>query len=238
MNDERSATASRRPHAGLGFLKSIRATQHRAGANEEWRRWTSCRRARSSTDPLEDLLTLRFGARIDQPGSFERDFQTARSLDGKRSMPLSYRFYVADAVFVAAVEGEGPLIDSLVAALHAPVFPLYLGRRSCPPAGPVSIGVRDGSVEEALTVEPWHASVSVQRAGRGPTQRLELLTDGEASDSNATSHRDQPISYDPGRREYGWRSVKHSYVDVPNLHFRKSTEPATATHDPMLALGG
>jgi CRISPR-associated protein (Cas_Cas5) len=45
----------------------------------------------------EEFVGLRFGVRIDQPGRLVRDFQTARSLDGTQTMPLSYRFYLADA---------------------------------------------------------------------------------------------------------------------------------------------
>ena len=35
---------------------------------------------RRRTDSIEDLLTLRFGVRTDQPGSVVRDFQTAMDL--------------------------------------------------------------------------------------------------------------------------------------------------------------
>ena len=63
---------------------------------------------RRRTDPIEDLLSLRFGVRKDQPGRVIRDFHTARSLDGKESMPLSNRYYLADAVFLAGIEGDRP----------------------------------------------------------------------------------------------------------------------------------
>ena len=43
---------------------------------------------RRRTDPIEDLLDLRIGVRIEQPGRLERDFQTARSRDGATAMPL------------------------------------------------------------------------------------------------------------------------------------------------------
>ncbi|MGQ4818899.1 type I-E CRISPR-associated protein Cas5/CasD, partial [Enterococcus faecium] len=55
---------------------------------------------RRRADPVEDLAALRFGVRIDQPGRLVRDFQTERRADGT-SLPLSYRFYLADAVFLA-----------------------------------------------------------------------------------------------------------------------------------------
>ena len=94
---------------------------------------------RRRTDSIEDLLGLRFGVRVDQPGKVVRDFQTARTLDGARSMPLSNRFYLGDAAFVAAVEADPALLDTLEHALRHPTYPLFLGRRSCPPAGPVTL---------------------------------------------------------------------------------------------------
>ncbi len=57
---------------------------------------------------LAPLAALRFGVRIDQPGTRIRDFHTAHHGVTGASMPLSERFYLADAVFVAAVEGSTP----------------------------------------------------------------------------------------------------------------------------------
>jgi len=96
------------------------------------------------TDPLEDLLTLRIGVRVEQPGRIERDFQTARSRDGSESMPLSYRFYLSDAAFLVAVQGDLALLEGLRDALRRPVFPLFLGRRSCPPVGRLDHGLLRG----------------------------------------------------------------------------------------------
>ncbi|NED86868.1 type I-E CRISPR-associated protein Cas5/CasD, partial [Streptomyces sp. SID11233] len=64
---------------------------------------------------LSDLAALRFAVRLDQPGTRVRDFQTARHLDTDASMPVSERFYLSDAVFVAAVEGAADLVDELLA---------------------------------------------------------------------------------------------------------------------------
>ena len=69
------------------------------------------------TDPLEDLVHLRFGVRSDQPGSLQRDFQTAIDWRTGKSMPLSYRYYLADARFVAGVEGPRPVVEGLAAVL-------------------------------------------------------------------------------------------------------------------------
>ena len=59
---------------------------------------------RRRTDPIEDLARLRFGVRVDQPGRLQRDFQTAINWETTHSMPLSYRYYVADAVYVAVAD--------------------------------------------------------------------------------------------------------------------------------------
>ena len=88
---------------------------------------------RRRTDPVEDLLTLRFGVRKDQPGTVICDFHTAHTLDGKKSMPLSDRYYLSDAVFLAGIGGERSMLETLDRAVRYPAFPLYLGRRSCPP---------------------------------------------------------------------------------------------------------
>lgn len=196
---------------------------------------------RRRTDSIEDLLTLRIGVRIEQPGRLERDFHTAHTHDGAVSMPLSYRFYLADAAFLAAIEGPDAVIEGLRDALVRPAFPLYLGRRSCPPAGPLVLGVRAGDVPTVLRDEPWRASPFVQKRHRDATVPLDTVTDALSTDQDdGLDHelvRDDPISFDPRYREYGWRAVVHRTVIVPNPHHIPRT-PAVARfdHEPLDAL--
>lgn len=188
---------------------------------------------RRRTDPLEDLAGLRFGVRIDQPGRLVRDFQTARSLDGRKTMPLSYRFYLADALFLAAVEGDADFLNVLTEALRRPVYPLYLGRRSCPPAGPLLPKVVEGSVEEVLGAEPWAAKAWYRRSSAVasvPEVRVETVIDCPPGTATAVTVRDHPISFDPERREYGWRTVRYDSVLV---HSRGARAVIRDTHDPM-----
>ena len=190
---------------------------------------------RRRADPLEDLAGLRFGVRIDQPGRMVRDFQTARSLDGRQTMPLSYRFYLADAVFLAAVEGECGFLDVLAEALRRPVYPLYLGRRSCPPSGPLLPKVLDGTVEAVLATEPWAARAWYRRSpaiARSPEVHVETVIDCPPGTAKAVTVRDQPISFDPERREYGWRTVRYDSVLV---HSSGSRAVSRDAHDPMAA---
>lgn len=191
---------------------------------------------RRRTDPIEDLLGLRFGVRLDQPGHLLRDFQTARSLDGRTSMPLSYRFYLADAAFMACIEGPDEVLEALDDAVRHPVFPLYLGRRSCPPVGPVTLGLRVGrSVEQALATEPWRAAPWWQRKSAASKVRLETLIDCDGDDATQTLP-DVPVSFDPERREYALRSVRRDAVWVLNPLARHDVGPFEG-HQPMAALG-
>jgi CRISPR system Cascade subunit CasD len=198
---------------------------------------------RRRIDPIEDLAAMMFGVRVDQPGRLVRDFQTAKSLDGTKTMPLSYRYYLADAVFVAALEADTGLLEGLLEALRNPTFPLYLGRRSCPPAGQVAIGLRDGDITQVLHSEPWQASPWYQRT-QPRLVDLPIVLDAERPDEAGEMIRDYPISFDPGRRDYGWRCVTRSSYRVTNgdgttrSPFPDAPSLEQLTHDPFAALGG
>lgn len=196
------------------------------------------------TDELEDLVRLRFGVRIDQPGEQLRDFQTARSLDGHDTMPLSYRFYRSDARYVVGLEADRELLDGLVDALRAPVFPLYLGRRSCPPSEPLIPSLREATLERFLIDEPWRAAAWQQSSWRRrrpdePVQ-LEFRIDAEGGTGELDEYvqgedtqRDVPISFDPEQRQYGWRTVRRGWITLPGADSRATTAPS---HDPIAAL--
>ncbi|GAB2722997.1 type I-E CRISPR-associated protein Cas5/CasD [Kitasatospora kifunensis] len=192
---------------------------------------------RDADAELAELATLRFGVRIDQPGTRVRDFQTAHDLDTDESMPLSERFYLADAVFVAAVAGADPMLATLYQALRRPAYLPYLGRRSCPPARPVELAVHPGGdLVGVLRAEPWRAADWYRRRRARETDvELTLLTEVPAPGStpNATL-RDQPLSFDPRHRRYALRSVHTSTVTVPNPQARaRQTVPP---HDPTSLL--
>lgn len=163
---------------------------------------------RRRTDPIEDLAALAFGVRVDQRGRIERDFQTAIQWQTPRraSMPLSYRYHLTDAVFVAAVAGEEALVGALDAAVRTPTFPLYLGRRACAPVGEMSLGIHPGDLEQALREAPWQASTWYRRE-QGREVHLDLVLDASPGEAGDASVRDVPLSYDPTRRGYGWRDV-------------------------------
>ncbi|WP_320068175.1 type I-E CRISPR-associated protein Cas5/CasD [Micromonospora sp. RTGN7] len=191
------------------------------------------------TDPLTDLLGLDFAVRVDQPGQILRDFQVARPLDGGDSMPLTNRYYLSDAAFLAAIGGDSELLDGLHEAVRRPQFPLYLGRRSCPPVAPITLGVHPGTVAEVLGDWPWQAAKRLrQRAAL--TVSLEVLSDAPPGSEVTETFQDEPVSFDPAHRQYGWRPVVRTWVAAPNPDGRPpvaaamaSGGPEQADHDPL-----
>lgn len=173
---------------------------------------------RRRTDPISDIAELRFGVRIDQPGNVIRDFHTAHDAKGL-SMPLSNRYYLSDAAFVVGLEGGFDQLHEIESALFKPYFPLYLGRRSCPPTLPLSLGIQEDKLEHALRSAAWQGSSTAYRGRQRRIETLEILVEPVSVDSTSDVAidvvRDMPISYDPRKREYGFRARERSYIKFP-----------------------
>ncbi len=192
---------------------------------------------RRRTDPIEDLVTIRIGVRIDQPGSMMRDFQTMQHPTKDETGSISHRYFLSDAVFLVALEADQELLDGMADALRRPVFPLSLGRRSFPPAAPLVIGQRDGDIAAALAGHRWIAPEFAQRRHRATSVRLTTVADCAVGTVGSEIWRDEPISFDPVRREYGWRSVMRGHVTVPNPSVPAAAmSTALPEHQPMAAL--
>lgn len=180
----------------------------------------------ASLDIFDDIA---FGVRIDRPGTIERDFQTARTLDGSSSMPLSERYYLADAVFLAGIGSDDQsLLERLLAALRHPRYPLYLGRRAFPPAGPLMAWIADEPLREALATAPWQAPDMVKKRS-ATVPALDILVDAHPGEHADQTLADVPRSFDPRRR-------RHDLRDVTRLRRPGEGEPVAAvvTHDPMI----
>jgi CRISPR system Cascade subunit CasD len=107
-----------------------------------------------------------FGVRVDRRGHVLVDFHTVvggvLSADGKIKKTaeapetvVSHRAYLSDASFLAALRGDPDLIDRLDLALREPVWPPFLGRRSCPPSVPLWAGKGEfDSLRDALLSQP------------------------------------------------------------------------------------
>lgn len=197
---------------------------------------------RRRSDPIEDLAELRFAVRVDQPGQLLRDFHTAHRDD--TPMPLSDRFYWADATFGAFIEGPEDMIEGLAEAIVRPVFPLYLGRRSCPPTLPLRLAVRTGSAWDALRETPWMASAYYQKKQRHEQYvSLRVIADQGVIPADvgvASEHtlQDVPISFDSERRTYTLRTVEETRIMLENPQYAENKPQAHfgLVHDPMEVL--
>lgn len=214
---------------------------------------------RSRHAAVDDLAGLGLGIRIDQPGTILRDYHTVSDYRGqpllsaavtakgaqKPTSPakhthITQRFYLQDAVFLAAVEGPQELITTLEHAVRHPAFPLALGRRSCPPAQPLTLGQRTGPLEDALRAEPWQASPTVRkRWGRrngNPTHvDLPATLDDPAGDE---IRDDLPLSFAPTNRTFTTRRTRHTYLQAPTGLTPDPTRPRPdGGHDPFALLG-
>lgn len=172
---------------------------------------------RTREDPVDDLAQLELAVRVEQPGQLMRDFQTERPMDGGKPMPLSDRYYLADACFLVALGGSNEMLERVEAALRLPLRPLYLGRRSCPADMPLCLGIdREAQdVRRVLAREPWRASERY-KSRHADVLVLEVVADardGEACESWA----DYPLTYSASGRRYACRPVTRLRVPNPDI---------------------
>jgi len=106
---------------------------------------------------------IRVGVRCDRPGTLLVDYHTIKGGvmggDGKLKpgTVVSRRAYLCDASFLVAIQSVPEEIDRLAQAVQTPVWPLYLGRKSCPPACPPFESIGDyHTLEAALAAWPWY----------------------------------------------------------------------------------
>jgi CRISPR system Cascade subunit CasD len=152
---------------------------------------------RYETDEIQKLSTaLKIGILAECDGEVFYDFQMVKHSNPKKDPWISKRYYLSDASFIVGLEGEKDFLEKVSFALTHPYFPLYLGRRSCPPVGQVVLGITDKTLYEALKTY-------------APTdRRTRLLL--ESNDGYLV--KDVPITFNREHREYGLRYVKSEYI--------------------------
>ncbi|MER5556709.1 type I-E CRISPR-associated protein Cas5/CasD [Streptomyces sp. NPDC002793] len=208
---------------------------------------------RHRDQPIDDLTALQLTVRTDRPGVLLRDLHTVGGgLPGKATVTtaegkkrpgdtgtlLTHRYYLADAAFTLALTTPRPttethtLLDRCAEALRAPRWSLHLGRRSCPPEGPVLIGRSDDALHHLIHL-PIAAQPTRHRAAESTP--VEFLADrplthlpnpaATVSDTNEDgSHtsgevNDQPVSYHPSRRSYRARPLYRRTLLLPHSQF-------------------
>lgn len=198
---------------------------------------------RRRTDPIEDLVRLRLGVRTEKPGRLLRDYHTMSRTGGDQRLPtasggrlpvskstkVTERFYLEDALFLAFVEGPDATMSGLAQALRHPHFQLFLGRRSCPPAGRILVDCLDVPLDQALTTWPWAVN-RPERQRANPVVSLEYVVDDPTGKDRI---HDVPLNWHQQNRLFGWRTVRRGFVEIRN----PDADQSVSSHDPFQLLG-
>ncbi len=175
---------------------------------------------------LDDLTALSMTVRVDRPGVVLPDFHTvggglpadetvitvngAYRTEGKGTL-VSKRHYLADASFTVALTSDDEvLLQSCAAALSTPRWPLYLGRRSCPPEGPILLGTVENPLYHLTRIplaakKPRTGPQPIEFYGDRPLGILPVNTaapDHDDGDHHSGEVNDEPMSFAPSARHY------------------------------------
>ncbi|MEU3601571.1 type I-E CRISPR-associated protein Cas5/CasD [Streptomyces sp. NPDC006798] len=198
---------------------------------------------RERETPLNDLTGLSMTVRVDRPGVVLSDYhtvggglpadETVITADGERRPKgkgtlVSKRQYLADAAFTLALTSDDTeLLHLCAAALRDPHWPLFLGRRSCPPEGPLLLGTAQ---------DPLHHLVRLPLAAKRPRHSPQPTTfysdrplgvlpvDSDAPDRGDGDHHsgevtDEPLSFAPLERQHHPRPLYRRAVHLPDAPY-------------------
>lgn len=173
----------------------------------------------------------RMAVRCDAPGQLITDYHTVgggydepalltaqgkpKVSSGSPHTELTWRDYVCDASFLVVLQSEDEaLIEQMAQALQNPVWPIFLGRKSCPPSRPVFDGIGQFSdLEEALQWGTW--SLTVKRP------KIPVRCVMETNDVDGVRRRDYILSR--RYRQFGPRYTKDRN-DIPIIFSEQTSK--------------
>ena len=186
-----------------------------------------CKRNDPQLEELSQKLTI--GVRVEKPGKIEVDYHTVsrwqyinnrltisplKTAEGKydkrKTTELIYKSYIQDGSFLVLVAGPLNLLKKIEGAFQDPKWPVYLGRKSCPPIRPVLEKLTQlySSVKDALCEIPW----SCEDINYTKPPKIRCIID----DIEGTMQRQDVIQINPARL-YGMRRVSEFWVETPEL---------------------
>lgn len=160
---------------------------------------------------LGELNKLKVHARIDRHGVVKPDFHTAKNVPkiGENSIKetvVTRRFYIYDADFRVAVEGDRNVLQTIKDALLNPRWFMYIGRKSCVPASPVYYsGPEEISWQEAFAKSPWHRLSPEDESPKSLACVYE--------DERGEIRQDVPVSF--LHRTFTYRYVRRTEIPLP-----------------------
>ncbi len=183
-----------------------------------------CALGRDRSQSPKDLAALKMHVRVDRPGRLLTDFHTAgggtfrgrsdyfapTSSGNKGKNPvITERQYLADASFVVALEGSENLLVELADGICDPVWPLSLGRKSCPPTQQVFIELSD--------LDPRSALESAKPTFGKLAERPRFVWETDEPGTKTEARNDVPVSWtDRLDRSYGIRFIEVALGEWPS----------------------
>lgn len=167
---------------------------------------------RHREDDISDLVSLKFGVRVEQAGKVLRDYHTAAKWENgiqKGHATITTRYYLQDAVFLVGLECEDEaFLKNLEYALLHPCRILYFGRRSCQVMPGFVLGVKQGTLRDVLQAEAWQPSSWYQEKQERLGNVPEVFLYVESAKSPETiAQMDNPTTFDFYHRGWTGRHV-------------------------------
>lgn len=166
---------------------------------------------------LRRVAAAHVGVRVDREGMLKRDYHTAQNIlkaqGGIKETDVSLRWYLADAAFLVGLHGaDRALLEELYAALQAPLWPLFLGRKACVPSEPLffknsMLALQEKPLAEALNTCP---RLRPKRHRDDPDWMRGLLEDP----GGEIARQDQPLSFRKGARQFAVRRMRFERLGV------------------------
>ncbi|HEY5959206.1 MAG TPA: type I-E CRISPR-associated protein Cas5/CasD, partial [Polyangiaceae bacterium] len=185
---------------------------------------------RDDDETLTQLATLSMSVRVDREGRVLRDYHTVggRTFRGEpyfaygtSDVIVTNRYYLMDACFVVGLSSDDRvLVERLIQAIKNPHWPLFLGRRSCPPARNVFLsGPMEGESQLLITQVPYQGDPS-------PSEPIPLRCIIEGAEGK--SRADVPRSFRKHARRFDSRCVRDEWISSAELPGGKYV-PVTVT---------
>ncbi len=153
---------------------------------------------------LGRLSSMCMGVRVDRPGVRWWDYHTVgaktrlptaeRPGKTKEGPILTRREYLCDASFLVALRGEPSLVAELHVALGKPRWPLFLGRKCCPPSRSLLEAApgRFSDLCAALASVPWERRFDSDVV----PQRVDCLVEWRPTAEQPKAPNDALVWYD------------------------------------------
>jgi CRISPR-associated protein Cas5/CasD subtype I-E len=193
----------------------------------------------TASERLPELNGLAMGVRIDRPGTRWWDYHTVGAgiglltakgdlKTGAQGTLITRREYLCDASFFVGLQGGSELIQRVKDALENPKWPLFLGRKCCPPAVPVVARpeaheswtnpmLAENGLLQTLRSVPWRPRYKERE--RPKSIELDCVVEWRSSrnepiaPADAEVWYDAPVSFEPPVHEP--RLVQRTRIEAP-----------------------